>query len=143
MENDIGAFMRGLPSVEQDRLTRLMQGFTTKTALGAIEMLEVELTAVKEALTAINMERDKKRREMEEAEALALRLDGEVKRKPQSIELRLLRILLGQRIAKLEDEIGRSRPDNELSRKAALRAAINEAKQIAQIVAIAGGLGRG
>ncbi len=139
--NDIAVFVGTLGSLDQDRFAYIMQGLALQVAPGTIEKMEAELESLKEEIGRVNAERDRLHREQDGVNAIIKALDAAIVKKPGSVELRLLRFILSQKASKLEEEIGEKRPHKSLRRKCALRREIDEAKQLAEIMALAGGKG--
>lgn len=143
MANDIAQFTQALQSLDQDRFAQIMQSLCLQTAPGTIEAMETELSKLKDEIGRANAERDRLHRESEEVMKIVKQLDLELTKKPQSLELRLLRLVLSQKASKLEEEIGVKRPYKSLERKCALRREIDHAKQLAEIMALTGAVKNG
>lgn len=143
MVNDIALFLASLPSIDQDRFAMIMQGLALQTAPGTIEAMEAELKKLKEEIERANAERDRMHREQDEVVKIIKAIDAEIAKKPTSVELRLLRLVLSQKASKLEEEIGVKRPYKSLQRKCTLRREIDHAKQLAEIMALTGGVRHG
>lgn len=137
--NDTSLFVQSLSSIDQDTFAFIMQELSLQTAPGAVESMEAELKQVKDKIARINAERDRLHREQDRVEKIIGILDKEIEKRQASVELRLLRLVLSQQASKLEEEIGVKRPYKSLRRKCRLRREIDKAKQIAEIIALAGG----
>lgn len=136
--SDIAAFFASLPSTNQDALVRRIQALAGQTSPDQIRKMEDAYERVREKIRAVNEKRDEVRREKEGVDAVLIKLDLALAKKPTSVELLLFKTLLRDQASKLEEEIALRQPYKSLKRKARLRLKIDQAKHYVELLSLTG-----